>query len=261
MYRIFILSLFLFCMFTGKAQKSVDDYKYIVVPDSYDFLGENDLYQLNSLTKFLFNKYGFIAFMQKEKFPEDLSNYGCKALRADLKKESSLFQTKLIVELKDCKGKIIFTSAQGKSREKEYKPAYHEALRSAFVSIELLKYKYKGDVGSSAEYIVKDDNESNIPKKNEKKAVQVSEESNVITFHLDDAFIVFETRDYGYEIFKKESDLLSIGKAFKSSDKKSYLLQANDLSGHGFFDGYGNFVLERVNPVTTKLITDILARQ
>ena len=66
---ILTLTLFSFIVF---AQKNINNYKYIIVPTTYSFLGEEDKYQLNSLTKFLFNKYGFKAFFQDEEFPNDL---------------------------------------------------------------------------------------------------------------------------------------------------------------------------------------------
>ncbi len=53
-----------------------------------------------------------------------------------------MFTTKSIVELRDCSNKIIFSSKEGKSKDKEYKKAYHEAIRNAFKSIQSLKYKY-----------------------------------------------------------------------------------------------------------------------
>ena len=123
-------------------KKKINEYKYVIVPDSYLFLKDKDEYQLNSLTKFLFNKYGFEALMQSDGFPSDLRNNGCKALHADVKNESGLFQTKLFVELKDCNNKVVYLSEQGKSREKDYKTAYHEALRNAFLGIEKLNYTY-----------------------------------------------------------------------------------------------------------------------
>ncbi len=264
MSRNFLFGFLLLFVFSGMAQKKVNEYKYVIVPDSYLFLEDKDAYQLNSLTKFLFNKYGFEAFIQSDDFPKDLSNNGCKALHADVKEESGIFQTKLIVELKDCNNKVIYVSEQGKSREKDYKTAYHEALRNAFLGIEKLNYKYIGD----AKVLASDNSQENkkLPArptkvKEEVKVDQVDSNKNTILYQLNDMYLVFEAREYGYEVFAKEDALISIGKAFKSSNNKSYILKTNDLSGHGFFDSYGNFILERVNPATNKLVKDILARQ
>ncbi|MGK0253973.1 MAG: putative Zn finger protein [Mariniflexile sp.] len=132
------------CLLTASvfAQSNLNNYKYVIVPSKYDFLKDKDEYQLNSLTKFLFEKYGFDALIEGEKYPEDLIRNRCLALKSDLIKDSGMFKTKLAVELKDCNDQVVFTSLLGESREKEYSKAYNEALRNAFKSIETLNYKY-----------------------------------------------------------------------------------------------------------------------
>ena len=128
--------------FICKAQSSLNDYKYVIVPNKFDFLKEVDQYQINSLTKFLFNKNGFIAILEEESYPEDLANNVCLALNADVKKNKGFLSTKLFVVLKNCKNETIFTSEIGQSKEKEYQVAYNLALRDAFNSIESVEYSY-----------------------------------------------------------------------------------------------------------------------
>ncbi len=135
---LFVLGL---CAFTSIAQ-NINEYKYIEVPEQYAFLNGPDEYQLNSLTKFLFNKYGFDAYLRNEKRPEDLKNQRCVALYADVLSESTFLRSKLTVILRDCDNNIIFRSEEGVSKAKEYKKSYHEALREAFISIEELNYRY-----------------------------------------------------------------------------------------------------------------------
>ncbi len=139
------LSLFVICFLAISAfsQSNLNTYKYVIVPAKYDFLKEKDQYQLNSLTVFLFNKYGFEALVEGTNYPEDLIKNRCLALKSNLNKDSSMFKTKLIIELKNCNDQIVFTSATGESREKEYDKAYNQALRDAFNSIEALNYKYQ----------------------------------------------------------------------------------------------------------------------
>ena len=139
MRKIFFLLLISSTVF---AQKSIHNYKYVVVKKQFDFVKESDQYQTSSLTKFLFNKNGFTAFMEGENFPEDLLNDRCTALTASVKKESKLFTTKNVIELKDCFNNLIFSSSEGLSREKDFKKAYHEAIRNAFVSVKALNYNY-----------------------------------------------------------------------------------------------------------------------
>ena len=140
-----ILLAFTICFLTlnGFAQTNLNTYKYVIVPNKFDFLKENDQYQLNSLAKFLFEKYGFEAIMEGGKYPDDLLKNRCLALKSNLLKDSGMFKTKLAIELKNCNDAVVFTSEMGESREKEYKKAFTEALRNAFNSIEALGYSYQ----------------------------------------------------------------------------------------------------------------------
>jgi len=140
---ILVFSLILGCLTFSNAQSSLNDYKYIIVPNKYDFLKEADKFQLNSLTKFLFNKNGFISLLEDENYPEDLVNNSCLSLKVDVEKLNSLLKTKLVIVLKNCKNNIVFTSEIGETREKEYRKAYNLALRDAFKSIETINYSYK----------------------------------------------------------------------------------------------------------------------
>src|SRR5690606_34630812 len=106
---------------------------------------EPDKYQLNSMTVFLFNKYGFEAIMEGEALPEDLKKNPCSALHADVLSDSGMFSmiTKVKVVLKNCTQQTLFESKEGRSKLKEYKFSFQEALRDAFTSIEMLNYKYE----------------------------------------------------------------------------------------------------------------------
>ncbi|MDB2462969.1 hypothetical protein N9W61_02575 [Algibacter sp.] len=125
------------------AQANINNYKYVIVPKKYDFLKERDQYQLNSLTEFLFKKYGFEVVMEGSDYPDELVQNRCLALNSDVVKGSGMFKTKLEITLRDCTDKLVYTSKIGESREKEFKASYTAALRGAFKSIEALKYKYE----------------------------------------------------------------------------------------------------------------------
>lgn len=141
-HYLFIIFFTILFSFQGKSQNSINDYKYIIIPTDYRFLKETDQYQLNSLTKFLFNKYGYTAFLQNEDYPDDLKANRCLALYADAIEDKSLFKTKIQIDLNDCDGKLVMSSRMGETREKEYNKAYNLALRDAFVTYQELDYKY-----------------------------------------------------------------------------------------------------------------------
>lgn len=143
MIKKIIFSIFLFLAINAfSQQKNINNYKYVIIPTQFEWLSSPDKYQVNSLTKFLFKKYGFTAFFTNEGFPKDLSLDRCLALTANIIDGSGMLNIKNSIILRDCSNNIIFTSKEGKSKNKDYKKAYHEAIRKAFVSIQKLNYSY-----------------------------------------------------------------------------------------------------------------------
>jgi hypothetical protein len=121
----------------------------VIVPVKYDFFKENDKYRLNTLTKLLFQKYGFKSYLSSEALPNEIENSRCDILYATVTDDSNIMVTKLKILVKDCRGKIIFETEFGKSRNKEFAAAYNEALREAGKSFDTLNYKYTGKNNSS----------------------------------------------------------------------------------------------------------------
>ncbi|GAA4271328.1 hypothetical protein U6A24_05465 [Aquimarina gracilis] len=272
MQRFLFLIIFLISSSFIFGQKDVSDHKYVIVPKGYVFLGEEDAYQLNSLTKFLFNKYGFTTFMEGEELPEDLVNNGCMALRADVVKNPGLFVTKLVVQLKDCSNTLVFSSSEGTSREKEFKKAYHEALRNAFKEVQKLNYKYnesaKKDVATTPKKqgdVTSNETEKNITAGVEDKSTKnngFSFTEKTLLYTFNSSVFTIKKQEYGFELLENQGDELVLkGKIYSLKKQNMYLVTAGDLSGVGYFDSYGNFLLERVNPVTNKVILDTFARQ
>lgn len=112
----------------------------VVVPNKFAFLKSDNEYQLNILTKFLIEKQGFKAYMENE-VPTELLNTPCNLLKADVKNESNMMTSKLRLVLTDCANKEVFSSEVGKSREKEYKKSYQEALRNALAGNALATFR------------------------------------------------------------------------------------------------------------------------
>lgn len=123
------------------AQTSINNYKYIIVPKQFEFLNVPDQYQTSSLTKFLFNKYGYSAFFDNE-LPMELGVNRCLGLIADIKKTKGFLITRLQIDLIDCKGKIVMSSQIGETKVKEYDKAYQIAIRDAFDTFRFLNYEY-----------------------------------------------------------------------------------------------------------------------
>lgn len=137
-------ALFIFTLFAlaGYSQNTINSYKYVLVPDRFDFSRENNQYGLNTTAKLLLEQKGFTAFVGNEGLPPTLAANKCIALKAEVVEKKGLFVTNLTLLLKDCQGNIIFKSKEGKSREKEFLTAYDEALRNAFLSLKDVPYNY-----------------------------------------------------------------------------------------------------------------------
>lgn len=126
------------------AQSSINTYKYVSVPEKFDFLKSKDQFQLNSLTEFLFKKNGFTVLNKSENYPMDLAQNKCLLLNANVVKIKGLLTTKLQLILTDCRNTVVFSSEIGKSKIKDYQKAYHQALREVF-DLSAFNYTYVAD--------------------------------------------------------------------------------------------------------------------
>ena len=122
------------------SQKSLSDYSYVIVSEQFEFQQEKDKYQLNSLTKFLFNKYGFHAYFDRE---VPLNVFRCDGLWAEAEGTPGFIITKVQLVLRDCTGEVIYRTNYGKSKVKDYKKAYYESVRNAFNDIIKLNVNQK----------------------------------------------------------------------------------------------------------------------
>ena len=87
------------------AQKNnINSYKYILVPSQFEFQKTEDAYQVNSLTKFLFNREGFTVYMTNETIPAELANNSCMALKAIVVNNSGMLTTKMQLKLVEVVG-------------------------------------------------------------------------------------------------------------------------------------------------------------
>lgn len=217
----------------GYAQKDINSYRYIIMPEHFEFLKEKDQFNLNSLTKKIFENKGFIVFYDSQKdVPTDLKLNHCDALYGDLVLDSGMLSTGLTIVLKDCEGKTIFTSVKGKSKIKEYKKAYYEALREASRSFDMVPYRYQ----DGAEPLV-----SNSP-------VAVAERKKSAENQLFARPTVS-----GYELL--DSSQKVVLKMFKTSQPDSYSAQMESINGVVFKKG-DSWVFEYYvddKPVSQKL--------
>jgi len=136
----YILLVLAFISISGFSQ-SLNDYKYAIVPAKFSFLKEKDQYRMNMLTKMFMEKYGFITYFDTDILPTEVAENSCNRVYVDVQSNGGFFTSKIIVTLKDCRNAVIFTSAEGKSREKDLQISFNQALREAFNSFDNLDLK------------------------------------------------------------------------------------------------------------------------
>lgn len=254
------LLFFLFCNISLIKAQDLDQYRYVQVPEHFDFLKEPNEYQLNAMAAFLFEKEGFEVFYGEE-LPQGLD--GCEMLKANLKKDSGIFTTKLQVTLEDCKGATVFTSKMGSSREKDFKKAFQEALRDAFTSLEGLDYNFTGSATEEAEVVETEINEATPPeeavaeKLDAEKAVpevitdKVQEET---LFRNGATRYTLKKTSAGFTLYRGEGTE-EFATLLKSGGGSNYLFASDKLQGSAYFDAEGNLLVEYFDAIIEQLVT------
>jgi hypothetical protein len=139
MKKIALLLLLVSFTFSVAQEK----YKYLIVPYKFNFFKEDNKYNTSFIIKSFFEKEGFQVFYNTDNFPDELAKNRCLALFADATESNTMFSTKINIEIKDCYNKVIYTSDQGATREKQLEKAYPIAFRSALNSLKgVMNFKY-----------------------------------------------------------------------------------------------------------------------
>lgn len=234
--------------------QSLQGYKYLLIPNKFSFQKKSHEYNLNKLTQFMFNKYGFEAFIEggATSVTENIS--GCDILRVNDVTTGSL-TTKIKFEFIDCKGNIIYTSKEGKSFYKEYDKAYNDAIRKVF----------KGDTKIRLHQY----SEFQAKQRSKKIAEKITTPTPEIALNasVKAESLAFELREKKY-LFKPISKTMfevffnnqNIGTVTKKTNTSGYTIEAKELTGTGSFDDFGNFILIRKNPVNGLELKDTLIR-
>ena len=262
--------IFLFMGIISKSfsQKSLSDYSYVIVSEQFEFQQEKDKYQLNSLTKFLFNKYGFHAYFDRE---VPLNVFRCDGLWAEAEGTPGFIITKVQLVLRDCTGEVIYRTNYGKSKVKDYKKAYYEAVRNAFddiIALNIIQEEIEGmDVIKTLDTQVLSENTKNSPvvktaiattnsinieplKKVEptiEKTINLNLPLNKYTNYnyMGTVFLLRKTAK-GYSLYQElidtDDDLLLIGKIDVKGSKINFKNEKNTIL-EVFFDESNNLII------------------
>jgi hypothetical protein len=221
-----VLFLILFLTTSLGFAQSLNDYKYAIVPSKFEFLKEKDQFRLNTLTKLLMEKYGFVTYFDSDVLPSEVAENNCNKVYVDVKSNGNLFVTKLTVVLKDCKNVVLFSSSEGKSREKELQVAYNQSMREAFSSFDNLEYKYNGMQN------VKKEEVSNY-KMITKDSTLKLQENGIIIVENDLEFqnlLVAEIIKLGYLLIDPATSTIVL-KLYKTSNENVFIANSNSING------------------------------
>lgn len=194
--------------------QNLNDYKYALVPAKFSFFKEADRFRLNTLTKMFMEKYGFETYLDSDILPPNFSNEHCNKVFVDVEERNTVMVTKLVVILKDCKNNVLFISEEGKSREKEYKVAYTQALREAFNSFNALQHKYVEKKKEDAEVVAINNKTVEVPIN---KEMLVESQANTTNSNT----LFAQPISNGFQLINTEPKV--IYKIFKTSTKDFYI--------------------------------------
>ena len=212
----------------------------VLVPDIYEFLEEENKYQLNALTNFLLEKHGFRS-LYKEPLPQGID--ACDVLKVNVHNKSGLFRSRLFVTLEDCQGRVVFTSKTGSSREKEFKTGYHEALREAFQSVAAARE----EILSGTEAVASN------PTPDVDKGTQTRGEE-LPRYRLGEQIFIMEKTGTGFDILEDGAGE-KFARLLQSGNKESYIFLSEDRQGTAYFNATGGLVVEFPDPKTGELKT------
>jgi len=241
---------FLITFFTTASvySQQLGDYKYIIIPEQFEFLDEVNKYGLNIATKQQLNKYGFEAFIVTEALPFNVKDNICDILNLSVEDNSSFIRTKIKIILKDCEDKVVFESAEGDSKEKNYQKTYQEAFKEALLSFKGLVIKKS----RSEETIKEVQTVSNEKQKTEEvikpNAARKVAASTLISSSSEN-IVEYSSSDNIYSMTQEGNTLTffegqkEIGVANAIANTK-FPVKTSEFTGVGYFDD-GNLIIER----------------
>lgn len=228
---------------SNQAQNKLNKYSVISIPNQFEFQDSTNEYNLNQTLKASLSKYNFKTFTNDEPLPKDVN--ACDVLRLKINK-SGFLSNKMSLSFYDCFDKEVYTSVEGVSRIKEFRPSYYEAIGIALKDENIVNHKLQKEITitTSPEKHVVIENKKQTPKE------------TVVLELRGKHYKLIQTNATDYQVYQENK---LIGTLIKQPEN-DYIMKAGSLSGLGNFDDFGNFIITRVNPANKAVITDTMAR-
>lgn len=260
--------------------QDLGEYRYVRIPDKFEFQKSENQYELNALTAFLFEKYGFEPIYKTE---VPAGTDPCSILTADVLNDSGLLTTKVYVTLTNCRREVVFTSQTGGSKEKNYQKGFHEALREAFESIEALNHSYKElpaeviidpvvtaaersekteepteDIEVIVDPIVTPEERDALEKEMEKEHTEKVPSSDMVLVNGAEVYLLKKSPS-GFEVYKDGSQE-KYAQLVRSNGGAFYHYSSEKINGIAFFDRNGSLAVEYIEPASGQMITLIFRK-
>lgn len=227
----FFIAVVVFNSFYSFAQNADKTYRYAIVPVQYAFTSEPNQYQINVLTRVLLQGEGFEVYMSEgEELPQEVAKDQCLALKANVVNDKGLLTTQFRFQLINCFGKVVFES-EGKSRKKDFKDAYQEALREAFAEFQTVSYKY-------VQRITEENNND----------VEISEQNNL---SFEERASMYSNGENSFWLLKENEDYVlysdkgkTIVATLKQAGQGTFSYDSENIDGAAYFTADGDLVVE-----------------
>lgn len=113
--------------------QKVSDYKYISVPEKFKAFDKEPYGLETALAKGLTTKQYTVIQVIKD-WPAEAKDNPCSVGYANVLDNSNFLRNRVIIEIKDCKDKVVFTS-KGFSTIKDFKQGFQDALKQALIAV------------------------------------------------------------------------------------------------------------------------------
>lgn len=243
------LLAFLLVLTAGLCEaQDLNNFKYVIVENQYDFQQEPNEYRLNEMMVFEIKKRGLHAFRNSDVLPKDLNIGTCNALNLRAIVSRGL-RVKMTYEFVNCTGEVVYTTQEGIGRTKNYEKAYREALRDAMKSLDEVDYTYE-----KPEYIkivqgapvdsvrTRSGRPGQRDLKKEKIILSDNQQIgtvNTISMSSKDGLFTLKFEDEKINIFKNNNLIGTL----KKSQSGCYLAITTEFTGIGY-EKDGGFIIE-----------------
>jgi hypothetical protein len=236
MRNTIILLLSITNFFVQAQQTDLNNYKYIVVDNQYDFQNEANEYRFNELVVFELEKRNFKAFRNSQVLPADLNRGTCNSLRLKINKTGTT-RVNMTLALEDCVGNTIFSTKEGVGRTKSFDKAYFEALRDAMTSFDEVEYVYTDSLQEEVEIELKKAKDLNIVYSKDKEVApgfnkEINDSKQPSVSQPEDVEVV---NDQIYRTKSKEYFILSTETGFDIYKNKGLIGTLKKSKGGCFF--------------------------